>query len=102
MAEDAGFNPISTTQQTNHQVKAPTTLTRQGALRHLRWELVALSRRTAHLPETKNGESRTVPLSTTAASVLRTLPRALHDVVFLSNRIAAAAPNGHRHPHSDA
>ncbi len=58
------------------------TAMRQGELRHLRWEHIDLNRRTAHLPDTKNGEARTVPLSTTAIGVLRDLPRSLHGDVF--------------------
>ena len=59
------------------------TAMRQGELIRLRWEHIDLNRRTAHLPDTKNGESRTVPLSTTAIRVLRALPRGLHGPVFL-------------------
>lgn len=55
---------------------------RQGELIRLHWEHIDLNRRTAHLPDTKNGEARTVPLSTTAVRVLRTLPRSLHGPVF--------------------
>ena len=58
------------------------TAMRQGELIRLRWEHIDLNRRTAHLPDTKNGESRTVPLSTLAIRVLRTLPRSLHGQVF--------------------
>jgi integrase len=58
------------------------TAMRQGELRRLRWEHIDLHRRTAHLPDTKNGEARTVPLSSTAVAVLRALPRALHCDVF--------------------
>ena len=58
------------------------TAMRQGELIRLRWQYIDLNRRTAHLPDTKNGEARTVPLSTTAVDVLRTLPRALHGDVF--------------------
>ena len=57
------------------------TAMRQGELICLRWEHIDLNRRTAHLPDTKNGEARTVPLSTTAIQVLRTLPRSLHGQV---------------------
>ena len=57
------------------------TAMRQGELIRLHWEHIDLNRRTAHLPDTKNGESRTVPLSTTAVQVLRTLPRSLHGQV---------------------
>lgn len=48
---------------------------RRGELLALRWENVDLARQTAHLPETKNGDSRTVPLSTRAVSILKVLPR---------------------------
>jgi len=55
---------------------------RQGELVSLHWEHIAIDRRIAHLRDTKNGESRTVPLSTTAASVLRGLPRSINGQVF--------------------
>jgi len=58
------------------------TAMRQGELIRLRWEHIDLNRRTAHLPDTKNGESRTVPLSTTAIRELRALPRSLHGQAF--------------------
>ena len=58
------------------------TAMRQGELIRLRWEHIDLNRCTAHLPDTKNGEARTVPLSTTAVEVLRALPRSLHGDVF--------------------
>ena len=58
------------------------TAMRQGELLRLRWEHIDLNRRTAHLPDTKNGEARTVPLSTTAVAVLRALPRALQGDLF--------------------
>jgi len=58
------------------------TAMRQGELIRLRWEHIDLNRRTAHLPDTKNGEPRTVPLSSTAVQVLRTLPRSLHGQAF--------------------
>lgn len=52
---------------------AMATAMRQGELVGLRWSDVNLSRRTAILRETKNGSSRTVPLSTAALTVLREL-----------------------------
>jgi integrase len=39
---------------------------RRGELLSLRWEHVDLQARTAFLPDTKNGDSRTVPLSSSA------------------------------------
>jgi len=58
------------------------TAMRQGELVSLRWENIDLTRRTTHLPDTKNRESRTVPLSPTAILVLRRLPRSIHGQVF--------------------
>ena len=48
----------------------------------LQWSDVDLKRRTAHLPRTKNGEARTVPLSSRAVTVLEALPRNLDGRVF--------------------
>jgi integrase len=53
---------------------ALATAMRRGELLSLRWEHVDLQNRTAFLPDTKNGESRTVPLSTVAVKVLAELP----------------------------
>ncbi len=44
---------------------------RQGEILSLEWENVDLEAQTAFLPITKNGSSRTVPLSTSAVAVLR-------------------------------
>ena len=48
----------------------------------LLWENVDLKKRTAHLPKTKNGEARTVPLSSRAVTVLDALPRSMSGRVF--------------------
>jgi len=58
------------------------TAMRQGELVGLRWEHIDLTHRVAHLLDTKNGESRTVPLSSTATRVLRSLPRSFNGDVF--------------------
>ncbi|MFO1228061.1 site-specific integrase [Roseateles sp.] len=50
------------------------TAMRRGELLSLTWEHVDLKRQTAHLPDTKNGDSRTVPLSTRAVAILKALP----------------------------
>ncbi len=55
---------------------------RRGEILGLRWEHVDLSKRTAFIPLTKNGESRLVPLSTAAIEILQGLPRNLHGTVF--------------------
>jgi integrase len=51
------------------------TAMRRNELLMMRWEDVNLQARTVHLRDTKNGEARTVPLSTVALQVLRELPR---------------------------
>ncbi|UIF87848.1 site-specific integrase [Cupriavidus necator] len=50
------------------------TAMRRGELLALEWENVDLKRQTAHLPDTKNGDARTVPLSTKAVAILAALP----------------------------
>jgi len=58
------------------------TAMRQGELVNLRWEHIDLTRRITYLSDTKNGEARTVPLSTAAIRVLRSLPRSITGQVF--------------------
>lgn len=59
-------------------VFAIETAMRAGEICGITWEDVNLERRTVHLPKTKNGNPRTVPLSTTAVKVLEQL-RTLED-----------------------
>jgi len=54
-------------------VFAIETAMRAGEICNMAWEDVDLERRTVHLPKTKNGNPRTVPLSTTAVKVLKGL-----------------------------
>ena len=63
-------------------VWALETAMRRAEITGLRWDHIDLRRRTAHLPETKNGTPRTVPLSPGALEVLRDLPRRLDGKVF--------------------
>jgi integrase len=58
------------------------TAMRQGELISLRWEFIDLRRRTAYLADTKNGEPRSVPLSSAANDVLSELPRSVTGEVF--------------------
>lgn len=51
------------------------TAMRRSEILSLRWENVDLKRQLAYLEDTKNGDSRTVPLSSRAAVVLKALPR---------------------------
>lgn len=52
---------------------AVETAMRRGEIMNLRWEHVDLERRVAHLPATKNGNSRDTPLSSKAVEVLQAL-----------------------------
>ena len=61
---------------------AVETAMRRSELCALRWEHVDLKARTAYIPKTKNGSPRTVPLSSRAVDVLRSLPRRLDDRVL--------------------
>jgi integrase len=61
---------------------ALATAMRRGELLSLRWEHIDLKGRTAFLPDTKNGESRTVPLSTLAVHVLAGLTRHISGAVI--------------------
>lgn len=54
-------------------VVALETGMRRGEIVSLRWEHVDLTRKVAHLPITKNGDSRDVPLSGRAISLLQDL-----------------------------
>lgn len=58
------------------------TAMRRGELSKLRWENIDLKDRIAHLLDTKNGEDRTVPLSSRAMAALQALPRRIDGRVF--------------------
>ncbi|HAM5524129.1 TPA: site-specific integrase, partial [Escherichia coli] len=49
------------------------TAMRRSEIAELRWRFIDLDRRVAHLPDTKNGNARDVPLSTKAVMVLSNL-----------------------------
>ncbi len=58
------------------------TAMRRGELLAMRWEDVRLKDRVVQLPITKNGQARSVPLSTKAVKLLKGLPRKLYGAVF--------------------
>ncbi|HEY6457642.1 MAG TPA: FAD-binding protein [Steroidobacteraceae bacterium] len=60
---------------------------RRGELLSLEWVNVDLNKRTALLPITKNGDSRGVPLSSRALTVLRSLPPSTTGRVFGELRV---------------
>ena len=69
-------------------ILASETALRQGEIFRLTWEHVNLKKRIAHIPETKNGEARTIPLSTRAAAVLDALPRSIDGRVIQARQDA--------------
>jgi len=58
---------------------AVETAMRRGEIVALRWKHIDLKRRVAHLPYTKNGSARDIPLSSRAVGVLRALKDARDD-----------------------
>lgn len=58
------------------------TAMRLGELLALDWKHVDLDRRVAFLPHTKNGHTRSVPLSPAAVALLRAWPRSVSGRVF--------------------
>lgn len=55
---------------------------RRGEIASLLWELVDLKKRVLVLPITKNGGSRTVPLSSRAAELFGAIPRRMDGRIF--------------------
>ena len=55
---------------------------RQGELAWMNWDLVDLKKRTVTLLDTKNGEKRTVPLSSEAVRILSGIPRRIEGKVW--------------------
>ena len=64
-------------------VLAIETAMRRGEIADMQWEHVDLKRRFVHLPETKNGSSRDVPLSPIAIRVLERLQQSSGPVFSL-------------------
>jgi integrase len=58
---------------------------RQGEILGLRWEHVYLEARYVHLPKTKNGDARDVPLSRCAVELIRALPATGPRCIMLSS-----------------
>ncbi len=64
------------------------TAMRRGELLALDWHHVDLNRQVAHLPDTKNGEARNVPLSSAAVAILKDMPRNIAGPVFPTTPMA--------------
>lgn len=55
---------------------------RRGEIVAMRWEQVNIKARVLHIPETKTGEARRIPLSSVAVTILDALPRRLDGKVW--------------------
>jgi len=66
-------------------ILAVETAMRRGEILSLNWNDINYGKRTAFLQLTKNGESRTVPLSTRAIETLQALPRSINGRVLPIN-----------------
>lgn len=79
------------------QLAVETAMRRGEMAGALVWEQVDLRRRSAHLPTTKNGDSRTVPLSSRAVAILERMPRPL-----VGGRVFPHHPDRYSHLFIDA
>lgn len=66
------------------------TAMRQGEIWSLTWENIHFQQKTAYLPDTKNGDPRSVPLSKKAIALLESMPRA-GNRVFNTPQFSAGA-----------
>jgi integrase len=91
------FNALSPKiKSSNHWILPLTrfaleTAMRRGEILGLFWHQIDFERKIAHIPQTKNGESRTVPLSSNAIEILRQLPRNISGQVFPVNKTTLSA-----------
>jgi len=69
-------------------ILAIETAMRKSELLNMRWEHVDFKKCGVHLPNTKNGESRDVPLSPRAIKVLKSLPRSISGQVLCTSDYA--------------
>lgn len=58
------------------------TAARRSEIAVMRWEHVDLKKQTWHIPKTKNGTPRTIPLSTKAVMLLKNVPRRIDGRVW--------------------
>ena len=67
------------------------TAMRRGEILGLRWEHIDLVKSIAFIPLTKNGDSRTIPLSPAAIKILEELPKCIDGTVFPVSPFALSA-----------
>ena len=65
-------------------VLALETAMRFGELARVTWPAVNLGKRTIFIADTKNGTTRTVPLSTNALKAIQAIPRSINGQMFIS------------------
>ena len=63
-------------------IVALETAARRAEIANMTWEHINLARRTWHIPHTKNGVPRTVPLSSRAVEALKEFPRRIDGRVW--------------------
>lgn len=63
-------------------IMALETGARRSELVKMHWEYINLTAKTWHIPKTKNGDARTVPLSSRAKATLQGLPRRIDGQVW--------------------
>lgn len=55
---------------------------RRGEIANLEWRYIDLKKRILLIPDTKNGEARTIPLTTSCVAILKSIPRNINGRVF--------------------
>lgn len=61
---------------------AVQTAMRRGEIANLEWRHINFNKRILSIPVTKNGEARTIPLTTSCVAVLKSIPRNISGRVF--------------------
>lgn len=103
---ETGLSAETATQRTGLAfLLALETAMRSGEILSLTWPNVHLSEQYVHLPKTKNGDARDVPLSRRACEILRALPLGFGPVFQLKSAVRDALwrkvrdSTGHREVH---
>lgn len=69
---------------------------RQGEILSLQWEHIDIQHGVAHLPHTKNGSTRDVPLSRKARRLLQDMGIAMTGRSLITHQQASKVPGGQR------
>lgn len=88
IAEKLGYSDSGSLKTVNARIGAMIwfavfTAMRSGEMCRLTWQNIDFERRIAHLPQTKNGYARDVPLSTHALRILKQL-QGIHDTLVFN------------------